>query len=137
MPQNEPESATAVPLSTETEAERTRIRRSNDRDQQLEREGKPSAHNQGYDEVSESGPPAEDGARGRRLATSTVPAGDVNADWQSAANAGDETPGGDNPTPDQSAVDEIGRAVGVEYQDNEPLRGADKVDARDKRRWDE
>src|SRR5712691_3387279 len=28
-------------------------------------------------------------------------AGDVDADWESAATVGDEAPGGDNPTPDQ------------------------------------
>ena len=36
--------------------------------------------------------------------------------------SGDEAPGGDNPTPDQDIVDDIGKALGVEYQDNEELR---------------
>jgi hypothetical protein len=36
--------------------------------------------------------------------------GDVDADAQSAHSVGDETPGGDNPTPDQDIVDEIGQA---------------------------
>ena len=35
--------------------------------------------------------------------------GDVDADWESAYSVGDETPGGDNPTPDQNVVDDIGR----------------------------
>jgi hypothetical protein len=129
------DNATVVPLSGESTAERRRIRRSNDRDQQLEREGKPSAHNQGYDEVADRGPSAADGSLGRTIGEPTSANSDVNSDLSSAANAGDETPGGDNPTPDQSAVDEIGRAVGLEYQDNEPLRGADKVDERDRERW--
>ncbi len=71
--------------------------------------------------------------------TETSPAltaGDVDADWESAYSVGDEAPGGDNPTPDQDIVDEIGRAVGVEYQDNEELKGADKVAKRDKNRWE-
>jgi hypothetical protein len=63
-------------------------------------------------------------------------AGDVDADWESAYSVGDEAPGGDNPTPDQDIVDDIGRAVGVEYQDNEELKGADKVAKRDKHRWE-
>jgi hypothetical protein len=43
-----------VPIpSSETEAEHKRIRSSNDRDQQLEREGKPSRHNRGYDEAAD------------------------------------------------------------------------------------
>jgi hypothetical protein len=62
--------------------------------------------------------------------------GDVDADWESAYSVGDEAPGGDNPTPDQDIVDDIGRAVGVEYQDNEELKGAEKVAKRDKHRWE-
>ena len=63
-------------------------------------------------------------------------AGDVDADWEDAYSVGDETPGGDNPTPDQDIVDDIGKALGVEYQDNEELRASDKVAARDKKRWE-
>jgi hypothetical protein len=71
--------------------------------------------------------------------TETSPAltgGDVDADWESAYSVGDEAPGGDNPTPDQDIVDDIGRAVGIEYQDNEELKGADKVERRDRKRWE-
>ena len=43
-----------VPIpSSETQAEHDRIRKSNDRDQALEREGKPSRHNKGYDEAAD------------------------------------------------------------------------------------
>jgi len=62
--------------------------------------------------------------------------GDVDADMESAYFTGDETPGGDNPTPDQNDVDEIGHAVGVEYQDNEELKSTEKIDERDRHRWD-
>jgi len=71
--------------------------------------------------------------------TETSPAltgGDVDANWESAYSVGDEAPGGDSPTPDQDIVDDIGRAVGVEYQDNEELKGADKVAKRDRNRWE-
>ena len=71
--------------------------------------------------------------------TETSPAmtgGDVDADWESAYSVGDEAPGGDNPTPDQDIVDDIGKALGVEYQDNEELKAADKVIERDKHRWE-
>ena len=71
--------------------------------------------------------------------TETSPAltgGDVDADWESAYSVGDEAPGGDNPTPDQDIVDDIGRAVGVEYQDNEELKGEDKIADRDRHRWE-
>jgi len=62
--------------------------------------------------------------------------GDVDADWESAASVGDEAPGGDNPTPDQDVVDDIGRAVGVQYDDNEELKGEAKISKRDKHRWE-
>jgi hypothetical protein len=63
-------------------------------------------------------------------------AGDVDADMENAYFSGDEAPGGDNPTPDQDIVDDIGRAIGIEYHDNEELRAADKVLERDKHRWE-
>ena len=62
--------------------------------------------------------------------------GDVDANWEDAYAVGDEAPGGDNPTPDQDRVDDIGRALGVEYQDNEPLKASDKVAERDRHRWE-
>ena len=71
--------------------------------------------------------------------TETSPAmtgGDVDADWESAYSVGDEAPGGDNPTPDQDIVDDIGKAVGVQYNDNEELKGEKKLLERDKHRWE-
>jgi hypothetical protein len=65
-----------------------------------------------------------------------ITAGDIDANWESAYSTGDEAPGGDNPTPDQDVVDEIGRSLGLEYNDNEELKGADKVEARDRHRWE-
>ncbi len=62
--------------------------------------------------------------------------GDVDANWEDAYAVGDEAPGGDNPTPDQDRVDDIGKALGVEYQDNEELRASDKIAERDKKRWE-
>jgi hypothetical protein len=62
--------------------------------------------------------------------------GDVDADWESAEAVGDEAPGGDNPTPDQDVVDDIGRALGVEYDDDEELQGGAEIVDRDKHRWE-
>jgi len=62
--------------------------------------------------------------------------GDVDADWESAYSVGDEAPGGDNPTPDQDVVDEIGRALGVEYEDDEELQGGAEIADRDTHRWE-
>jgi hypothetical protein len=66
----------------------------------------------------------------------TIAGGDVDADWESAYSVGDEAPGGDNPTPDQDLVDDIGAAVGLEYEDNEELKGEEKVIERDRHRWE-
>jgi hypothetical protein len=77
--------------------------------------------------------------RAKREHTETSPAmtgGDVDADWEDAYAVGDEAPGGDNPTPDQDRVDDIGRALGVEYADNEELKAADKIAERDRHRWE-
>jgi hypothetical protein len=63
-------------------------------------------------------------------------AGDEDVDIGDAETVGDETPGGDNPTPDMDVVDLIGRSLGVEYQDNEELKGADKIAQRDRKRWE-
>ena len=62
--------------------------------------------------------------------------GDVDADWEDAYSVGDEAPGGDNPTPDQDRVDDIGKALGVTYDDNEELKASDKIADRDKHRWE-
>ena len=73
------------------------------------------------------------------LHTETSPkltAGDVDARWQDAYSVGDEAPGGDNPTPAQSRVDDIGKALGINYRDDEELQGGDEVVERDRHRWE-
>jgi hypothetical protein len=68
--------------------------------------------------------------------SSAITGGDVDVDLEDAYFTGDEAPGGDNPTPDQDIVDDIGKALGVEYQDNEELKAVDKVTERDRKRWE-
>jgi hypothetical protein len=65
-----------------------------------------------------------------------IAAGDIDVDVEDAYFTGDDTPGGDNSTPDQDIVDDIGKALGVQYEDNEELKAADKVVERDKHRWE-
>ena len=43
---------------------------------------------------------------------------------------GEDTPGGSSPTPDQNDVDEIGRAYGLQEEDDGALRSAAEVLAR-------
>jgi Family of unknown function (DUF6335) len=88
-----------------------------------------SAARTGRDEM------AEDRADHANM-TPSITGGDVDANVEDAYFTGDEAPGGDNSTPDQDIVDDIGRALGVEYQDNEELRASDKVADRDKHRWE-
>ena len=63
-------------------------------------------------------------------------AGDVDAKWQDAYALGDEAPGGDNMTPDQDRVDDIGKALGIEYADDEELLGGEELAERDEHRWE-
>jgi hypothetical protein len=64
-------------------------------------------------------------------------AGDSEERWQEAEDSGAETPGGHVATPDQDNVDEIGRAVGMEFQDNQELSAPGEViSKRDRRRWE-
>jgi hypothetical protein len=69
-------------------------------------------------------------------ASPVLTAGDLDAKWEDAYAVGDEAPGGDNPTPDQDRVDDIGRALGVTYSGSEELRASDKVAERDRHRWE-
>jgi uncharacterized protein DUF6335 len=64
-----------------------------------------------------------------------VSGGDIDADWR-RADVGEETVGGSTPTPDQDIVDELGEAAGITYEDNEPLHTTEKVEERDRRRWE-
>ena len=67
--------------------------------------------------------------------TPELSGGDIDADW-AGADVGDETVGGSSPTPDQDIVDELGQAVGLTYEDNEPLHSTEKVEERDRKRWE-
>ena len=62
--------------------------------------------------------------------------GDLDADWEDVNQSGSETIAGDNPTPDQSLVEENARAVGVTYEDNEELEFIDKIERRDRERFE-
>jgi len=70
---------------------------------------------------------------------STSPAdsgGDIDAEWESANDDGAEAFGGHNPTPDQSDVEENAHAYGIDFQDNEPLDLLEKMEKRDRNRFE-
>lgn len=66
----------------------------------------------------------------------TLSAGDLDADWERANQAGEEAVGGTVATPDQDRVDDLGQALGIVYQDEEPLHTEDKLQKRDRDRWE-
>ena len=66
----------------------------------------------------------------------SITGGDVEVNVEDAYFTGDEAPGGDNATPDQDIVDDIGKALGVQYDDAEELKGSDKIIERDRHRWE-
>jgi hypothetical protein len=78
--------------------------------------------------------------RGRRRASKSkvsevrLAGGDVDAADESGA--GDEAVGATVSTPDQDIVENLGRAVGVTYQDDEALNPVEKVKKRDRKRWE-
>ena len=65
-----------------------------------------------------------------------ISGGDIDASWQTANIAGEETVGGSAPTPDQDVVDELGAAAGLSYRDDEPLNSDAKILDRDRNRWE-
>ncbi len=61
---------------------------------------------------------------------------DLDADWTEASTSGEESVVGGNPVPDQNNIEIIGEAVGLEYEDNEPLHTTEKISERDRHRWE-
>ena len=66
----------------------------------------------------------------------TLSGGDVDAAWDDSIVAGEESVGGSAPTPDQDIVDDLGKAAGLTYRDDEPLDSDKKVLDRDRNRWE-
>ena len=62
--------------------------------------------------------------------------GDLDASWEDVNESGSETVAGDNPTPDQSLVEENASAIGVTYEDNEDLEFIEKIEKRDRERFE-
>jgi len=60
---------------------------------------------------------------------------DIDAAWEDA-DVGEESVGSENPPPDQDIVEELAKAVGLTYEDDEPLQTGEKIKARDQSRWE-
>jgi hypothetical protein len=76
-----------------------------------------------------------DDLRSHHSKSPVLSGGDVDAAWD-RADAGEETVGGTVPTPDQDIVEDLGRAVGITYEDDEPLHTTEKLEERDRHRWE-
>lgn len=74
--------------------------------------------------------------RNNNAASPADAGGDLDATWEDVNDSGTEAVAGDNPTPDQSLVEENARAVGVSFEDNEELEFIDKIDRRDRNRFE-
>jgi hypothetical protein len=61
-------------------------------------------------------------------------AGDLDATY--VRDSGEEAVGGSDPTPDQNDVDAIGTALGVTDPDEQPLATTERIEGRDRERWE-
>jgi len=85
--------------------------------------------------------PKDPGHLAQRLHNNTASSpedagGDIDAAWEEVNDSGTESVFGDNPTPDQSDVEENAHAIGLNYEDNEELEFIDKIDRRDRQRFE-
>lgn len=62
--------------------------------------------------------------------------GDIDAAWEEVNTSGSEAVFGHNPTPDQSDVEANAHAMGIDFADNEPLDIVDKMQKRDRDRYE-
>ena len=62
--------------------------------------------------------------------------GDIDAQWEEVNTSGSEAVFGHNPTPDQSNVEENAHAMGINFEDNEPLDFVKKLEKRDDDRFE-
>jgi hypothetical protein len=62
--------------------------------------------------------------------------GDLDASWEDVNDSGTESVSGDNPTPDQSDVEENAHAVGVNFEDNQELDLFEQIERRDRDRFE-
>lgn len=62
--------------------------------------------------------------------------GDIDAEWEDVNDSGAESVFGHNPAPDQSDVEENAHAMGINFEDNEPLDLLEKMEKRDRNRYE-
>jgi hypothetical protein len=85
--------------------------------------------------------PKDAGQLAQRLRNNTAASpldsgGDPDASWEDVNDSGEESASGDNPTPDQSDVEENAHAIGVNFEDNQELDLQDQLERRDRNRFE-
>ena len=65
-----------------------------------------------------------------------VTGGDLDDDWYQAEVVGEEAVGGQTPTPDQNVTEELLHSMGIDSVDGEPVRTTEKLERRDRARWE-
>ncbi|AFY77701.1 hypothetical protein Ple7327_2400 [Pleurocapsa sp. PCC 7327] len=68
--------------------------------------------------------------------STNVTGGDLDDDWYQAEVVGEEAVGGQTPTPDQSVTEQLLQSMGIASVDGEPIRTRDKLERRDRIRWE-
>ncbi|MDM7923806.1 MAG: DUF6335 family protein [Pyrinomonadaceae bacterium] len=71
-----------------------------------------------------------------RAASPRDSGGDIDASWEEVNTSGAEAVFGHNPTPDQSDVEDNAHAMGIDFADNEPLDFVEKLEKRDRNRFE-
>jgi len=74
--------------------------------------------------------------RNNTAASPSDSGGDLDASWGDVNDSGEESASGDNPTPDQSDVEENAHAIGVNFEDNQELDIYEQLERRDRDRFE-
>ena len=67
---------------------------------------------------------------------SDLTGGDIDDNWYQASVVGEEAVGGETPTPDQNVTAQLQKSMGISDVDGEPVHTKEKLDWRDKKRWE-
>ena len=62
--------------------------------------------------------------------------GNLDAEWEDVNASGAEAVFSHNPSPDQSSLDASAHAMGIDYEDNEPIDVVRKLEKRDRDRFE-
>ncbi len=108
---------------------------SNERDEALDRDIKETM-GRDMEDVPKAGGELRERLKENTAASPADSGGDIDADWEEVNTSGAEAVFGHNPTPDQSDVEENAAAMGLQYQDNEPLDLLSKMNRRDENRFE-